>query len=137
MIVIETCPKCGHDLQDVVICTYPPIPRKVCWNCGWSWTGEPEKITRVPFGGNSRIDDTPVDEDSIQLNWDRTSTDWDTVNLGTPTLTTTNTTTETINLKDYNCASAFEQTACINCPSNPKNGGNGICYCTLGQRVFY
>ena len=34
MIVIETCPKCGHDLQNTVICTYPPIPRKVCWNCG-------------------------------------------------------------------------------------------------------
>lgn len=39
MIIIETCPKCGHDLQDEVICTYPPIPRKVCWNCGWNWTG--------------------------------------------------------------------------------------------------
>lgn len=27
MIIIETCPKCGHDLQDEVICTYPPILR--------------------------------------------------------------------------------------------------------------
>ena len=48
MIVIETCPKCGQDLRDEVICTYPPIPHKVCWNCGWSWTGEREKIKRVP-----------------------------------------------------------------------------------------
>lgn len=112
MIVIETCPKCGHDLRDEVICTYPPIPRKVCWNCGWSWTGEPEKTVRVPFGGNLRVDDTP-------------------------TLTTTNTKTETINLKDYTCASTFEQTACINCSANPKNGGDGICFCTLGQNVIY
>ena len=27
----------------------------------------------------------------------------------------------------------FEQPACINCPRNPKNGGSGICFCTLGQ----
>ena len=52
-IIIETCPKCGHDLHDLVIATFPPIPRKECWNCGWSWEGEPEKVIRVPFGGNS------------------------------------------------------------------------------------
>lgn len=53
MIIIETCPKCGHDLVDEVICTYPPIPKKRCWSCGWSWTGESEEIVRQPFGGNS------------------------------------------------------------------------------------
>lgn len=53
MIIIETCPKCGHDLHNEIICTYPPIPRKVCWNCGWSWEGEREEVVRVPFGGNS------------------------------------------------------------------------------------
>lgn len=52
-IIIETCPKCGHDLKDLMIATYPPIPRKECWNCGWSWEGEPEKVVRVPFGGNN------------------------------------------------------------------------------------
>ena len=52
MIIIETCPKCGHDLHDEVVCTYLPIPRKVCGNCGWSWEGESEQIVRVPFGGN-------------------------------------------------------------------------------------
>ena len=50
-IIIETCPKCGHDLHDLVICTYPPIPRKECHNCGWSWEGEREEIARVPFDG--------------------------------------------------------------------------------------
>lgn len=113
MIIIETCPKCGHDLQDEVICTYPPIPRKVCWNCGWSWTGKPEKITRVPFGGST---DTLINKDSIPLSWNGTSTGWDSTNLATSSTIT-----------------AFGTKACENCPSNPKNGGDGICFCTLGQ----
>lgn len=59
MIIIETCPKCGHDLHDEVICTNPPIPRKVCYSCGWTWEGEPERVVRVPFGGNSLEYDKP------------------------------------------------------------------------------
>lgn len=51
-IIIETCPKCGHDLQDLVIDTYPPIPQKQCLNCGWSWIGEPEQVLKMPFGEN-------------------------------------------------------------------------------------
>lgn len=49
MTVIETCPMCGHDLINEIIATYPPIPRKKCSQCGWSWEGEPEQIIRVPF----------------------------------------------------------------------------------------
>ena len=52
-IIVETCPKCGHDLQDLILTTYPPIPQKKCFNCGWSWEGEREEVIRVPFGGNS------------------------------------------------------------------------------------
>ena len=52
MIIIETCPKCGHDLLNEVLACNPPIPRKVCVACGWSWTGEREEVVRVPFGGN-------------------------------------------------------------------------------------
>lgn len=99
MIIIETCPKCGHDLHDEVICTYPPIPRKVCYNCGWSWEGEQEEVVRIPFGGNSYHDDN-------------------------------------ISLSNGDYAlpiSNFNQSACLNCPNNPKNGGDGICFCTLGQ----
>lgn len=113
MIIIETCPKCGHDLQNTVICTYPPIPRKVCWNCGWSWTGEPEKITRVPFGGNTN---TLINKDSIPLSWNETSTGLDSTNLETSSTIT-----------------AFGTKACENCPNNQKNGGDGICFCILGQ----
>lgn len=60
-IIIETCPKCGHDLHDVVLASNPPIPKKECFNCGWSWQGEPEQVIRVPFGGNSfKIDNKYV-----------------------------------------------------------------------------
>lgn len=101
MFIIETCPKCGHDLRDEIIATYPPIPRKVCYNCGWSWEGQPEQIVRVPFGGNSYQDDL--------LNGDYASP-----------------------------INNFVQPACLRCPNNPKNGGDGICFCTLGQiQVIY
>lgn len=49
MIIIETCPECGHDLMDEVITTYPPIPQKKCYNCGFTWTGTQEEVIRVPF----------------------------------------------------------------------------------------
>lgn len=29
---------------------------------------------------------------------------------------------------------SFGNDACVNCPSNPKNGGSGVCFCTLGQQ---
>ena len=61
-IIIETCPKCGHDLVNEVICTNPPIPKKGCPNCGWYWEGEREEVIRVPFGGNSLIVDDLVDD---------------------------------------------------------------------------
>lgn len=53
-MIIETCSKCGHDLLNTIIATYPPINRKECLNCGWSWEEESkESVVRVPFGGNS------------------------------------------------------------------------------------
>lgn len=123
MIVIETCPKCGHDLHDVVICTYPPIPRKVCWNCGWSWTGKPENITRVPFGGNTN---NFTDKDNISIVLDESSTDWDSIDI-TDWDSTNIKTSSTIN-------TAFCKNPCENCPNNPKNGGDGVCFCILGQQ---
>ena len=128
MIVIETCPKCGNDLRDEVICTYPPIPRKVCWNCGWSWTGEREKIKRVPFGGNTN---TFTEKDNTSTSWNGSSTDWDSIDIKTLTdLASTN-------LETSSTITAFGREACENCPSNPKNGGDGICFCTLGQNIIY
>lgn len=125
MIIIETCPKCGHDLRDEMICTYPPIPRKVCWNCGWNWTGEPEKITRVPFGVNTN---TFTDKDNTSISWNGCSTDWDSINIKTST------DWDSTNLETSSTITAFGTKACENCPNNPKNGGDGICFCILGQQ---
>lgn len=37
-------------------------------------------------------------------------------------------------LNDYlNLGGAYKQPACDGCPTNPKNGGDGICHCTLGS----
>lgn len=116
-IIIETCPKCGHDLADEVICTYPPIPKKSCWNCGWHWEGKPEEVVRVPFGGNSLIIDDLVGLDT----YDKLEVNLDDITL-----------LNNFNFEDA-IISAFEQSSCVNCSNNPKNGGSGICFCTLGQ----
>lgn len=39
-MIIETCPKCGRDLFEFIICTYPPTLKKECLNCGWTWEGK-------------------------------------------------------------------------------------------------
>ena len=53
MKIIETCPDCSAEIQDIVICTYPEIPGKFCPACGWSWTPpkpeEDEDVIRIPF----------------------------------------------------------------------------------------
>lgn len=51
-MIIYTCPRCGTDLIDTVICTYPPKVQKWCPSCGWRHTEEREEVIRVPFGGN-------------------------------------------------------------------------------------
>ena len=51
-MIIETCPRCGAPLIDIMLASNPSIPRKECFSCGWYWQGEPEPIEYVPFGGN-------------------------------------------------------------------------------------
>lgn len=48
-MIIETCPRCGTELMNHVIDTYPPIPCKYCPACGWRWEGKPEPIEYKPF----------------------------------------------------------------------------------------
>ena len=67
MKIVETCPRCGADLIDVVIATCPEIIRKECWSCGWASQGEKEEVVRIPFGGNRSYPDTfssmgPIDK---------------------------------------------------------------------------
>lgn len=111
MKIIETCPRCGADLIDVVIATYPEIVRKECWSCGWASQGEKEEVVRIPFGGNRSFPDT------TPLN--------------------NYTTSETITNFRFTpmgpSNKAYDGSPCVHCPNNPKNGGSGICHCILGQ----
>lgn len=49
MYVIETCPKCGGDLDILTLTMNPPIPARRCRRCGWYWQGKAETLIRVPF----------------------------------------------------------------------------------------
>lgn len=170
-IIIETCPKCGCDLVDGVLASNPPIPKKECWSCGWSWTGEPEKVKRVPFGGNSfefekgnlfypdnkytlvgsTYDNELINSDCAKAfdNLAITVSNYygNTISATEVMEAFTKTVEEysnklSANLEEYNDSlirydliKDFEikQSACENCSNNPKNGGSGICHCTLGQ----
>ena len=46
--IIETCPKCGSALSNISLTCYPPINKKICRSCGWSWQ-ENNKVVNVPF----------------------------------------------------------------------------------------
>lgn len=49
-IIIYTCPKCGADTDEYMIATYPPIYKRVCTKCDWSYQEkqQPQEI-RIPF----------------------------------------------------------------------------------------
>ena len=118
-MIIYTCPKCGHDLLSEVLDCYPPIHRDFCPSCGWSHSSE-EEVIRVPFGENM-LNNTPKQkaEDMVDLT---------NVNLN-HVITVLNTPIQPSN-------AMYEQSACVHCSNNPKNGGSGICNCTLGLQEF-
>ena len=50
MTIIYTCPKCGGDLHDICIATYPPKRKLQCFACGWSEsTIEDNAIIKIPY----------------------------------------------------------------------------------------
>ena len=49
-MIIYTCPKCGADLLQTIICTVPPIPAYDCRQCGWHYEEEPDQdVVRVVY----------------------------------------------------------------------------------------
>lgn len=129
MMIIETCPECGHDLVDLVLTTYPPIPQKKCFNCGWEWTSEREEVVRVPFGGNTYTNTT--DTVTISLN--------DYINI-TATEATLNGGLDGYIIERYMpdqpSSATYGCSPCAYCSNNPRNGGSGICHCILGQELI-
>lgn len=128
MIIIETCPKCGHDLHDIMLASFPPIPRKECLVCGWSCEGEREQIIRAPFSGN--MHDVNYEDPYPYIVGRKINGEFD----GTISNEQLNEIKQ--KLKGFfgdNMYEPFHHPACLNCHSNPKNGGDGICFCTLGQ----
>ena len=59
--IVELCPKCHGRLMDIMLTSNPPIPKKVCVECGWSWTGRAPKVKYVVFGGGE-----PGEEDQSE-----------------------------------------------------------------------
>lgn len=122
-MIIYTCPECGHDLIDYSLTSDPPISKKECLNCGWNKIIESKEIIRIPFGGNgsNMRNATPEEQKSIQKHIEEISQPtginfWE---ICTPVLPA-----ETV----YNTVPKD----CENCSNHPKNGGSGICNCTLG-----
>lgn len=128
-MIIETCPVCGHDLINIVLASNPPIPKKECWSCGWSWTGDAEEVIRVPFGGNKENKEILNKKPDKLINNIILNEKYDFTQLPS--------------LNDYlnECFESYDvrfdgKPACDCCPNNPKNGGSGICFCTLGSMEF-
>ena len=49
-MIIYTCPKCGGDLQEYVLTSYPPQYKKACPKCGWSHIEKPsDEVVRIPY----------------------------------------------------------------------------------------
>lgn len=57
-IIIYTCPKCGGDLIETVIDTFPPFHVQECVKCGWKEETRDEVI-RLPYQ-SSFNDNTPI-----------------------------------------------------------------------------
>ena len=55
MLMVETCPRCGHDLIHLVLTSNPPIEARECPMCLWYWQGKREDIVRIPFKDSGRF----------------------------------------------------------------------------------
>lgn len=56
MIVIETCPNCGNDLITVQYSCMPPVIKKTCSVCGFYTDAYEEKVIRIPYGSDIKLD---------------------------------------------------------------------------------
>lgn len=128
-MVIETCPKCGHDLMNLVLTCNPPIPQKICNHCGWSWTGKREEVVRVPFKDPDEeltlVEKTLIEKDNTEVK-SINSLD-ELMEMLTPTQI------EFPSIPDLELAHVNDiPKSCRGCLNHPSNGGSGVCHCILG-----
>ena len=93
-MIVETCPNCGEPLMNISLDTYPPIPRK---ECGWNWTGEPEKIEYKPFEEAKRM----TEADKIRSFTDEELANFLAVTIGTSVVAANMASGNTIDKEDY------------------------------------
>ena len=96
-MIVETCPNCGEPLMNISLDTYPPIPRKECWKCGWSWTGELEKIEYKPFEEAKRM----TEADKIRSFTDEELANFLAVTIGISVVAANMASGNTIDKEDY------------------------------------
>lgn len=96
-MIIETCPNCGGPLMNISLDTYPPIPKKECWKCGWSWTGEPEKIEYKSFEEAKRM----TEGDKIRSYSDEELANFLAVTIGASVVAANMASGNTIDKEDY------------------------------------
>lgn len=128
-MVIETCPKCGHDLMNLVLTCNPPIPQKICTHCGWSWTGKGEEVVRVPFREPS--DDNLIKKENTNLS---EFTERSVLNAPSELMEALDINKMlTPTLDDLDLTKSVDiPPSCRGCSNHPSNGGSGICHCILG-----
>ena len=57
MQIIYTCPKCGHDLQELMLPSNPPQYEKRCPNCGWNHIEKQDDgFVRIPYNEMNYVD---------------------------------------------------------------------------------
>lgn len=64
MILNETCPVCGADLEYSQIATNPPISVKRCTKCFWYYESNREPFIKTPF----KEDAVAIEQDNIMKN---------------------------------------------------------------------
>jgi len=62
MRIIYTCPKCGSDLEEMTLTTYPAQHMVYCPNCMWSHA---ERAVRIPYDRVLRIPYTDKDDSGV------------------------------------------------------------------------
>ena len=58
-MVQYTCPKCGGDLQKLILCSNPPQEQLKCFSCGWEYTKPQQPVIKIPFVPESQSDYIP------------------------------------------------------------------------------